>query len=540
MDGGVDGPPLVIDAGPDAGPAPDAAAPVINGIVISEVVLFPQQDWGVSGGVGEAFSGIPGTGTVSSRDQYIEIHNTGTTAVNLSGWSISVIDSSSGEEDITPLANDMEEGIVLSLGGSSRNNTLNPGDYAILGNPVGTISTDAWIRLRDNRSVIVDDVEIGLDDFEDDGDDGAPAAEQNGFSHGLFDEAIARPDGRADTNDDRADFEKMFATPLGPNVRPTPLPDTEAPIARPAPDGADNWPVNQFARAVFSEQLDAASMSPASMELQVNGVVRPIRRLTFANNDSIAIAETVGVLPFGATVTLTARGTITDFAGNALGTDATFTYTTEAAPPDNASVLLNEICTDPQQDWNHSSDNGTPFSNTPGVNPSSRNASDEWIELLVSPTGSSISVEGYTIEVFNGPNLDSAAVQVTTLNSSKVGINEIQFSGGTLTSVPPGGRVVVGNPTGSMDNDVYVVLRDHTGLILDEVEIGGNSPNTDRGGDGTDLAGAGAPDEGLNGNATAPADETISRRRNGDGSAMDTGSDVNDWIQGAATILQPN
>jgi hypothetical protein len=525
--------------GPDAGPRPDAAPPVLGGIVISEVVLFPQQDWGKSAGVGLPFDGIAGTGSVSSRDQYIEIYNSGTSPVSLSGWSIAVVDSSDGEESITPLANDTEEGVVLSLGGGSVGSVLDAGDYAVLGNPVGTIANDAYIALRDNRSVVVDDVEIGVDDFEDmDGDDGAPAAGQNGYSLGEFDESIARPSGQVDTNDDRIDFEKMFATPLGPNVPPSPSPtDTAAPRAS-APPGTGNWRVNQLVRVVFNERLRASALTPADLELRVGGVVRPLYRLSFANSDSIIQVETVGVLPFSTTVTLTARASILDYAGNALGTDATFTFTTEAAPANNPSVLINEVCTDPQQDWNHSSDNGTPFTNVPGTNPASRSSSDEYIELIVSAGGQSVNMNGYTLEVFNGPNIEAASVQVTALNDAKVSVRELQFSSGALTSVPAGARVVVGNPTGSMENDIYLVLRDNNGVILDEVEIGGIAADTDRGGDGINIAGAGAPDIDLNGNASGAGDETIARVNSG--GPVDTGSDTADWVQVAASILQTN
>ena len=541
--GDIDAAPGDIDAapgGPDAGPQPDAAPPVLSGIVISEVVLAAQQDWGKSAGVGLPFDGIPGTGTVSSRDQFIEIQNTGTVDVSLAGWSIAVIDTSDGAETITPLANDAEEGVVLSLGGGSVGNILEPGDFAVIGNPIGTVGNDALILLRDQRSVVVDKVEVGVDDFEDDGDDGAPAVDQNAFALGEFDEAVARPAGQADTNNDRNDFEKMFATPLGPNVPPPASPtDTTAPRASAPTQGVNTWPINQPVRVVFSERLRASALTPADLELRVGGAVRPIERLSFLTSDSVILAETTGVLPFNTTVTLTARGSIIDYAGNPLGTDATFTFTTEAAPANNPSVLINEVCTDPQQDWNHSSDSGTPFTITPGANATSRTSSDEWIELLVSSSGSSIDMTGYTIEVFNGPNIDAAAVQVTVLNAAKVTARELQLSGGALTSVPAGTRVVVGNPTGSMENDIYLVLRDNNGVVLDEVEIGGNTAALDRGGDGTSGAGAGAPDVGLNGNATGAADETITRRRDASG-AVDTGSDEGDWVQAAATILQIN
>jgi hypothetical protein len=524
---------------PDAGPRPDGPPPVVGGIVISEVVLFPQQDWGHSTGLGEAFDGTAGTGPVSSTDQYIEIQNTGSAPVNLSGWSIAVIDSSDGEEVITPLATDEDEDVVLSLGGTSTGTTLNPGDFAVLGNPIGTISNDALILLRDNTSTTVDDVEIGVEDFEEDGEsDGAPAPNENGFSHGMFDESIARPDGAEDTNDDQDDFVKMYATPLAPNIDPAPSSETVAPRVD-EPAGANNWRINQPVRAAFNEQVRAADVTLDKLTLVVNGTPRAIKRVLFTNTDSHVLAETDGVLPFGATVTLTVDGSITDYAGNPLGADATLTFTTEAAPPSNASVIINEVCVEAQQDWDHSSDNGTPFSVTPGSDATDTSSADEWIELQVSATGQSVNMTNFVVEVFNGPSIDDASLQVTTLNATKATRGEIQFSSGTLANVPAGARVVVGNPTGSMNNDLYLVVRDATGLILDEVEIGGLTAATDRGGDGVEGAGAGAPDEKVNGNSSGLGDETIIRRRDANG-PIDTGNDVDDWVQGMATILGQN
>lgn len=536
---GVDGPTI------DAGPRPDGPPPVTGGIIISELVLFPQRDWSRSEGGGGSFTGVPGTGTVTAGlDQYIEIQNTGSTPVDLNGWSIAVVDTSDGEETITPLAS--LNGATLTLGGNSEDGVLNPGDFAILGNPQGTIATDALILLRDHRSVVVDDVEIGLDDFEDDGDDGAPGPGENGFSHGEFDEAIARPDGAPDTNDDRVDFVKMYATPLQPNVPPLPSPGDTTPPRAEAPDNSDNWPVTQPVVIEFNEKLNGADLGPEHFELRVNGALRPIQRITFVlkSNDAKPQLETAGVLPFGATVEVTVAPTVKDSAGNEMGEEAIITFTTEAAPPNNASVILNEICTAQQHDWNRSdpNDNGTPFTNNPGTNPSARSSSDEWIELQVAANlPGNIDLTDYTIEVFNGPNLEGPSLLVTTLDDGKVEDEEIQFQGNsTLTSVIPGERVVVGNPTGSMENDIYVVLRDSQGVILDEVEIGGNTEATDRGGDGIEGAGAGAPDVGLNGRSTGVADETIYRIRDGSGAPVDTGNDAADWAQGMATILNPN
>jgi hypothetical protein len=514
---------------PDAGPVPTTA------VVINEVVLAPQQDWGSTSNGNIPFDGTPGTGTVSSRDQYIEILNTGTTPVSLIGWRIEITDSSDGAE-VTPLAPNMEAGIELVFSVGSTQAALLPGGFAVLGNPNGTVGLDAYIVLKDNRGVVVDDVEIG-DENENDAEDGAPAAGQNGFARGAFEEAVGRPEDQADTDNDRADFDKMYATPLGPN-RPPPTQAENTPPTVAAPQGTTNWPVNQFVRAVFNERLQAAALISSDVTITVNGNARSVERLTFTDGDKILIAETAGVLPFGASVTLTLRTTIRDYNGNPLAAQQQISFTTEAAPANNGNIILNELCIDAQQDWDHSSGGGSPFGQTPGPDATDVSSSDEWIELLVSPNvANAVDLSGYRLEVFNGPNIDGPAVLVTVFDDTKVADGELKFfGGGQLTGVPASARVVVGDPTGSISNDAYIVLRDASGTIVDEVEVGGNTGATDRGGDGNNN---GAPDAGLNGNSTGQADETVSRRRDANG-AIDTGNDVSDWVHQAATLGQPN
>jgi len=536
---GDDGSNPGIDAAPgtDGSVPPDAPPPATTAVVINEVVLSPQHDWGKSSGPGLAFDGTPGTGTVSSTDQYIEILNTGTTAVSLVGWRVEITDSSDGPEG-TPLAENMEAGIALTFSPGSNSASLQPGGFAVLGNPIGTIGLDAFIVLKDNRNVVIDDVEIG-DDDENDMADGAPAAGQNAFARGAFEESVARPVGQADSGNDRNDFDKLFATPLGPNVAPVTLPETTPPTAA-APADANSWPVTQFVRAVFNERLAAANLITSDVILTVNGSARPLNRLTFAEGDKVLIAETNGVLPFGATVSLTLRTSISDYNGNPLAAQQLIAFTTEAAPANNGNVTINELCIDAQQDWDHSSGGGSPFGQTPGPGPGSISSSDEWVELLISPNAASVDLTDYTLEVFNGPNISGPAVQVTEFTDRKVSDGELRFfGGGQLNGVPANARVVVGNPTGSISNDVYIVLRDSAGNVVDEVEVGGTNAGTDRGGDGFDAAGAGAPDAGLNGNSTGPADETVARRRDANG-AIDTGSDTGDWVHAAATLGQPN
>jgi hypothetical protein len=530
-DGGT--PPVDAAPGTDGSVPPDAAPVPTTAVVINEVVLSPQQDWGGTSGGNIPFDSTPATGSVSSSDQYIEIMNAGTTPVSLIGWRIEVTDSSAGPE-ATPLSPNMEAGIVLAFSPGSTQAALAPGGFAVLGNPNGTLGLDALIELKDNNNRLIDDVEIG-DDEEGDGDgDGAPAAGQNGFARGSFEESVSRPEGLPDSGDDRADFEKLFATPLAPNRPPPQLPEQTPPTAS-TPQGANDWPVTQFVRATFSERIAAAALVAGDVQITVNGNTRGVERLTFADGDKTLIAETTGVLPFGANVVLTLRTSITDYNGNPLAAQQTISFTTEAAPANPGNVILNELCIDAQQDWDHTAGAGAPFSQTPGTG--DVNSSDEWIELLVSPTAGTVNLEGYTLEVFNGPNIEGPALLVTDLDDSKVDDGELRFfGGGTLDAVPASARVVIGNPSGSMNNDVYIVLRDAEGNIVDEVEVGGNTGTTERGGDG---ANNGAPEAGLNGNSSGMADETVTRRRDANG-AIDTGNDAGDWVHQSATLGQPN
>ncbi|WP_428269710.1 Ig-like domain-containing protein [Haliangium sp.] len=526
---------------PDAGPAPDARirldANIISGIVISEVVSSPLNDWSVSDGPGDPFDGSRGAGAVSTRDQYIELHNRSGVAVSLIGWTIEVVDSSDGVPEVTPVAVSEPNSVFLTFSGSSSVASFQDGDFAVIGNPIGTVGDDSYIALKDRDGNIIDDVEIGFRDRENDGDDAtAPGPNQNGFSNGSFEESISRRPDQADTDDDSADFIKEYATPLRPNVPPPPpAGDVEPPIAQ-APAGADNWPVNRFVRVEMGEPLAAANIAPTDITLSVGGTNRAVSRVGFEDFDSALLVETTGVLPFGTNVTVTVAGSVSDRAGNALGSPAVVSFTTEAAPANPNTVILNEICVQAQQDWDHSSGgSGPPFSPTPGPSPSSVSSSDEWIELFVI-SGQSVDLTGFTIEVFNGPSPGNPALEVTTLTQGKVDSDEIQFFSSvaaSLTSVPDGARVVVGNPSGSIDDDAYIVLRDANGVIMDEVEIGGVDAATDRGGDGIDN---GAPEAGLNGNSTSLDDETVARSPN----AADTGSDTGDWVHSTATLGQIN
>jgi PKD repeat protein len=178
-------------------------------VVINEIVTDPQQDWNDSaGGNGVEFDAIPGNGAITDTDEWVELFNAGTEPVNLSGWTIELINGTNVTLNFSSTG-----GMVLrfSAGGSAAN--FQAGEYLVIGNPPGAINNDVFIVLKDETGAVVDKVEIG-DDFENDGNgDGAPdGGTSDGNASGINDEAVARQPNAVDTDNDVADFAKQAAT----------------------------------------------------------------------------------------------------------------------------------------------------------------------------------------------------------------------------------------------------------------------------------------------------------------------------------------
>ena len=382
----------------------------VKTIVINEVVTDPQQDWNdTAGGNGVAFDNMPGTGSIGDTDEWVELFNAGTQAIDLTGWTMDFINGSNS----TLLFSTPASGTVLrfSAGGSVTN--FQPGEYLVIGNPPGAINNDIYIVLKDAGSAVVDDVEIG-DDFEGDGSgDGAPdGGSSDGNASGVNDEAVARFPKGADTGNDVNDFAKQAAT-----------------------IGASN-----------------------------------------------------GELPAGPFF-----------------------------------VVINEVVADPQQDWSdNAGGNGVEFDNIPGNG--SITDTDEWVELHNAGANAvNLAIgSGWSIEFLNG--------STETLNFSNPGSTVLRFSaGGSATNFQPGEYLVIGNPPGAINNNVFVVLKDAGGAVVDDVEIGDDFES--------DGNGDGAPDGGSSdGNATGVNDEAIARVPN----AVDSGNDVADFTKQTATIGATN
>jgi hypothetical protein len=182
-------------------------------VVINEVVVDPQQDWDdTAGGNGIPFDEIPGVGTIDGglfvgADEWIEIVNATGSVVDLSGWTLEMLDSGSSSYDLGgagPTVRVLPPGSVLSA--------VPPGGVVVIGNPPGAMDIDVHLVLRDASDLVVDEVEIGDDPEFDGPGDGAPEPGGDGNASSPADEAIARVPDTADTDVDVADFVQQAAT----------------------------------------------------------------------------------------------------------------------------------------------------------------------------------------------------------------------------------------------------------------------------------------------------------------------------------------
>ncbi|MEO9871363.1 T9SS type A sorting domain-containing protein [Ekhidna sp.] len=187
-----------------------------------------------------------------------------------------------------------------------------------------------------------------------------------------------------------------------------------------------------------------------------------------------------------------------------------------------SQVLINEVVTDPQQDWSANGFDGT----IGGVTVTQ--GTDEWIELYITANG--LDLTGWTIEVTDGGFFSG---DLTSRDATSTGAfqESVYFGSGSFTNTQAGDYLVLGNPLSSesMTNDVFIVLRDNTSAIVDDLEIG-----DDVEGDGD---GDGAHDgTASGGDASGIDDESVARIANG----TDTDNDLNDFQQVRSTLGSEN
>ncbi|MFC1742456.1 lamin tail domain-containing protein [Candidatus Riflebacteria bacterium] len=443
--------------------------------LINEVCVDPQNDWSdASGGNNVPFDKIAGTGTVSSSDEFVELKNASNRVLNFNGFQLVMVDTTIATETIG--LGDAE----LYISAGSTISSVQPGGYVVIGNPAGTMNNDVYLILYDSAGTLLDDVEVGSDP-EADGDDGAPTAgSSDGNAADSSDEVIARvPDG-ADTDNDVNDFFKVSASPgenNGTGVKSISI--------IPAIASFSMGTLNYYASATLIDNSEIAATTKVDWSSLATDV--------FTVNSS-GVVSYIGP---GAGQLQAASGTTTSSA------------TVIALYP--SLVVITEVNNNPEADWDGSGYTVPAAAITGGT------TTDEYIEIK-NISSQSINLTDWTIFMKDStPATDTLTVADTLV-----------FSGGSsITNFQPGHYCVLGNPTDSMNNDVYVELRNPAAsgaVLFDSVEVG----NGDYRGDG----GPYAPEP----TSAVSDDEAISRIY----VDQDTNNDAYDFKRASGTPVLDN
>lgn len=124
-------------------------------VLITEVVTDPQQDHGESTEAnGIPFDAFIGTGTVGSSDEYVEIFNGTAETVDMSLWSLGMMDGTDEFQDL----NDEDLVTFFSLDGKLEE--VGAGEFLVLGNPSGAMNNSITLELLNESGEIVDSVNV--------------------------------------------------------------------------------------------------------------------------------------------------------------------------------------------------------------------------------------------------------------------------------------------------------------------------------------------------------------------------------------------
>ncbi|MGF1759504.1 tandem-95 repeat protein [Photobacterium sagamiensis] len=169
-------------------------------------------------------------------------------------------------------------------------------------------------------------------------------------------------------------------------------------------------------------------------------------------------------------------------------------------------VVINEVVTDPQQDWSTNGFNGTIDAGAIS------SGTDEWIELLINSDG--IDLTGWTLELLDGSGIGGDLSNTGAFDVSNY------LGSGSFANTVSGDYLVLGDVDGAgeMNNSGLTInLKDPGGAIVDAVVIGGVGQ---------------AP----SGNAADIYSETVQRYTNG----LDTDVDSDDFTIGIASMGSAN
>lgn len=521
-------------------------------VLINEVVTDPQVDWSTN-----SFDGSDGLGTIDTNDEWIELYVVAN-GVDLTGWTIELNDGTD------------ESGILSSGGAFTISNYISgtgglftdtdAGDYIVIGQPTsGSMDATITVILRDNTMAIIDQVVIS----------GGSGTFFTGASTGITDESVCRIPNGTDTNIDAADFVLTQATlgadnsPLGTVLINEVVTDPQQDWSTNGFDGTDgggtinsddDWVelfIGSTGLNLTKWTIELNDGTDVSGTLAAGGAFQVIDYISqtggsFTDTDAgdylVLGTMTTGAINQSVTVVLRdaysnivdqleiASGSGTMFTGNANDVDDEsvcripngqdtdvevndFVKTRATLGTNNSpqgTVLINEVVTDPVQDW---SSGGFIVSEPGGTSGSD----DEWIELYIGSSG--LNLTKWIISVEDGTDFSG------DLTSSGAFAVSAYIGSGSFNNTVAGDYLILGNPvsTNAINNSVYITLTDPYGTMVDDVEIG-----DDQEGDGADGAPSGA--------SSSISDETVFRVPLG----ADTDVDAQDFQKGLPSLGMEN
>lgn len=531
-------------------------------VLINEVVTDPQIDWSTT-----SFDGTNGLGTIDTNDEWVEFYITAN-GLDLTGWTIALNDGTNESGNLAAGGAFVTMNYMSGTGGTFDN--TNAGDYIVLGQPnSGSMDASITVILRDNTSTEIDRVEIAA----------GSGTFFTGTSTGINDESVSRIPNGLDTDVEADDFVLTQAT-LGTDNSPTGTILINEVITEPQTDWSTNGFDGTDGGGTVSEidewielyigttglnltkwTMDVVDGTPFSGDLTSRDLTGTgaFQEITYFGTGSFTSSVAGDYLVMGnpqgsetisntVTVTLTdpygsiidaveiASGSGTGFTGNSndandesvcripngLDTNVEaddFVQTRATLGANNSPqgvVLINEIVTDPQQDWSA----GGFANNAPG---GAAGTNDEWIELYIGTSG--LNLIKWDIAAIDGTDFSG------DLTSSGAFTVSVYIGSGSFNNTVAGDYLILGNPVSSeqINDDVYITLTDPYGVVVDDVEIG-----DDQEGDGV---GDGAPDGSASGGLSSDiSDEAIFRVP----LAEDTDDDVADFRRGLASLGMEN
>ena len=217
-------------------------------VVINEVVTDPQRDWSSTNFTSTA-SGVPG-----SDDEWVELYIK-STGIDLTGWTIELIDGSDITGDLT--SNGAFDVSNYISSGSGTFNSTQFGDFLVLGNPDGSglLNNDVQIILKDPSGATVDQVKLG----------GAGGEAPTGNASSVSDESVQRSPNGTDTDDDTADFTRAAATIGAAN-------DASGPAITSLGLHNENTFIEIFAtEGMYSTNGGTGALEPSDIQLSISG-----------------------------------------------------------------------------------------------------------------------------------------------------------------------------------------------------------------------------------------------------------------------------